>query len=110
MALTLENEHFTAIYKTKDGREEVKSLEMAQIGQTYNVGFLRSGKQVKPTLSITQSVQVEIVVNGKTAVTSVEAPVFNTGTALYIGGLSPGMRPNEEMADHEFFQGCAAQV
>lgn len=46
MALTLENEHFIVTYKTKDGHEEVKSLERVQAGQTYTVGFLRTGKQV----------------------------------------------------------------
>lgn len=45
MALTLENEHFIVTYKTKDGHEEVKSLERVQAGQTYTVGFLRTGKQ-----------------------------------------------------------------
>ncbi|KAI6183630.1 Basement membrane proteoglycan [Aphelenchoides bicaudatus] len=98
MALTLENEQFTAIYKTRDGREEVRSLERAEAGKTYNVGFLRTGKQI------------EVVVNGRSAMTSVELPVFASGTALYLGGLPPGMRPNEEISEHDFFQGCAAQI
>lgn len=46
MALTLENGKFTATYKTSSGKEKVSNAEPIVSGQTYNVGLLRTGKQV----------------------------------------------------------------
>jgi hypothetical protein len=47
MALTLENGRFVATYKTAAGKDTVRNEELVHPGQTYTVGFLRTGKQVR---------------------------------------------------------------
>ncbi|KAI6230503.1 Basement membrane proteoglycan [Aphelenchoides fujianensis] len=98
MALTIENDRLIGTYKTRDGREQVRSLSAVQPDRVYQVGFLRSGKSL------------EIRVDGQFSGSTVEAPVFASGTELFVGGLPPGMRPHEELAEHEFFRGCIGNV
>jgi hypothetical protein len=98
MALTLENNKLVATYKTTAGKDVVSSPEPIIAGQTYSVGLLRTGKQV------------EIVVNGRSSLTSLDGSIFIPATSLYIGGLPPGMSPNEELSNHDFFDGCVAQM
>lgn len=98
MVLSLENNRFVATHKTAAGKDVVSSPEPIIAGQTYAVGLLKTKNQV------------EIVVNGKSSLTSLDNRAFIPATSLYIGGLPPGMSPNQELSNHAFYDGCVAQM
>ncbi|CAD5218064.1 unnamed protein product [Bursaphelenchus xylophilus] len=98
MALVVQNEALYGLYHTSQGTERIQSYGRIQPNKTHEIGFLHSGSTL------------ELLVDGRRTMQTLHSPVFSTGTALYIGGLAPGMSPIEELDSYGYFEGCLSSI
>ncbi|CAD5212707.1 unnamed protein product [Bursaphelenchus okinawaensis] len=98
MALVLQDEALYGLYHGKHGTNQLRSYGRVNANKTHDVSFLHSGKTI------------ELIVDGRRTMQHLEEPAFSTGTALYIGGLAPGMMVTEELEQYGNYEGCLSTI